>query len=248
MKWSQFPKLLRLKKKTGRLVVTTHYSPRVKLLISGVLVLALIVGGGVIYDRGLNMAGFESSLASRRLRELQDESKRFKDENAELRESLARAQRTLQMDQIAYQELERALNESARNIVKLREDLSFYKSILSPDSKITGLQIHSFNIERAAADNEYRYKLVLVQSLKHDQIVTGTCKLEISGTRDGAPAILHFPEGPGAPSRVNFKYFQDVEGVMKLPKNFKPQRIRASVVTGGASPQTVEQSYHWPQL
>ncbi len=248
MKWSHFPKLLMLKKKTGRLIVTTHYSPRVKLLIYGVLVLTLIVGGGMIYDYGLNNAGFESAQAAHRLRELQDELKRFKDENAELRESLARAQRTLQMDQIAYQELERALNESARNIVKLREDLSFYKSILSPDSKITGLQIHSFNIERAAADNEYRYKLVLVQSLKHDQIVTGTGKLEISGTQDGAPATLYFPEGSAAPIRVNFKYFQDVEGVMKLPKNFKPQRIRASVVTGGANPQTAEQTYHWPQL
>lgn len=237
-----------LKKKTGRLVVTTHYSPRIKLLIFGGLALALIVGGGMIYDYGLNMAGFETSLASRRLRELQDELRRFQGENAELRESLARAQRTLQMDQVAYQELERTLKESARNLVKLREDLSFYKSILSPDSKITGLQIHSFNIERAVVDNEFRYKLVLVQSLKHDQNVTGTGKLEITGTQDGDPATLFFPDGRDAPIRVNFKYFQDVEGVMKLPKNFKPQRIRASVVTGGASPQTVEQTYLWPPL
>ena len=248
MKWSQFPRLLMLKKKTGRLVVTTHYSPRLKLLIFGGLALALIVGGGMIYDYGLNMAGFETSLASRRLRELQDELKRFQGENAELRESLVRVQRTLQMDKVAYRELERALNESARNLVKLREDLSFYKSILSPDSKITGLQIHSFTIERPAADNEYRYKLVLVQSLKHDRNVTGTGKLEIVGTQDGAPAMLVFPEGRDAPIRVNFKYFQDIEGVMKLPKNFKPQRVRASVVTGGASPQTVEQSYLWPSL
>lgn len=237
-----------LKKKTGRLVVTSHYSPGFKLLVSGVLVLVLIVGGGIIYDYGLNMAGFESSQASRRQRDLQDELNRFKSENAELRESLARVERTLQMDRVAYQELERALGESARNIIKLREDLSFYKNILSPDSKVTGLQIHSFNIERAVADNEYRYKLVLVQSLKHDKNVVGICKLEISGTQDGAPAALSFPEGLDAPIRVNFKYFQDVEGVMKLPKNFKPQRIRASVVTSGSSPQTVEQTYHWPQL
>lgn len=248
MKWNKLLRLLMLKKKTGRLVVTTHYSPRLKLLLSGVLVLVLIVGGGMLYDYGLNMAGFESSLASRRLHELQDELKRLKGENGELRDSLARAQRTLQMNQVAYQELERALNESARSIVKLREELSFYKNILSPDSKIAGLQIHSLKVDRAVGDNEYRYKLVLVQSLKHDQMVTGTGRLEVSGTQDGAPAALYFPESPAAPIRINFKYFQDAEGAMRLPKNFKPQRIRAIVVTGAPSPQTVEQSYLWPPL
>jgi len=248
MKWSKLLKRLMLKKKTGELVVTRRYSAWLRLLIAGVLVLALIVGGGTIYDYGLNMAGFESSSASRRLHEQQDELKRLQGENAELRDSLVRAQRGLQMNQVAYQELERALNESALSIVKLREELSFYKTILSPESKITGLQIHSIKIERAAGDNEYRYKLVLVQSLKHEQTVTGNAKIEVSGTQDGAPATLVFPEGTAAPIRVNFRYFQDAEGVMRLPKNFKPQRLRASVVTGGASPQTVEQSYLWPSL
>ncbi len=247
MRWSQLVKLLRLRKKTGELVVTTRFPPWLKLFIVGLAVLGVIVGGGMLYDYGLNMAGFESSLASQRRNELQDELRRLQNENAELRDSLARAQRTLQMNQVAYQELERSLNESAGSIVKLRDELGFYKTILSADNKIAGLQIHSLKVERAGGDNEYRYKLVLVQSFKHDQTVTGTGRLEVSGTQDGAPAVLYFPEA-AAPIRVNFRYFQDSEGILKLPKNLKPQRIKAIIVTGGANPQTVEQSYPWPAL
>jgi hypothetical protein len=247
MKWSHWVKLFRLRKKTGELVVTTRFPPWLRLLVIGLAVLALVVGGGMIYDHGLNMAGFESSLATQRRNELQNDLRRLQNENAELRDSLARAQRTLQMNQVAYQELERALDESASSIVKLRDELSFYKTILSADNKIIGLQIHSLKIERASGDNEYRYKLVLVQSFKHDQSVTGSGRLEVSGSQDGAPAVLHFPE-TGAPIRINFKYFQDSEGVLKLPKSFKPQRIKAVIVTGGTNPQTVEQIYSWPVL
>ena len=247
MKWSQLVKLLRLRKKTGVLIVTTRFPSWLKLLVIALAVLALIVGGGMIYDYGLNMAGFESTTALQRRKELQDELRRLQNESAEMRDSLARAQRTLQMNQVAYQELERALNESSSSIVKLREEVSFYKTILSADNKISGLQIHSLKIERASGDNEYRYKLVLVQSFKHDQAVTGSARLEISGSQDGAPAVQNFPEA-AAPIRVNFRYFQDSEGVLKLPKSFKPQRIKAIIVTGGGNSQTIEQSYPWPAL
>lgn len=247
MKWKQLVKLLRLRKKTGELVVTTRLPPWLKLLAIALAVLVLMVGSGMIYDYGLNMAGFDSSTALHRRKELQDDLKRLQAENAELRDTLARAQRSLQMNQVAYQELERALNESAGSIVKLRDELGFYKTILSADNKISGLQIHSLKIDRAGADNEYRYKLVLVQSFKHDQSVIGSARLEVSGNQDGAPAVLHFPDAT-APIRVNFRYFQDSEGNLKLPKSFRPQRIKAIIVTSGGNPQTIEQSYPWPAL
>lgn len=247
MKWSQLVKLFRLRKKTGALVVTARFPPWLRLIVIGLALLALVVGSGMIYDYGLNMAGFESSQANQRRNELQDELRRLQRENAELRDALARAQRSLQMDQVAYQELERVLDESARSTNKLRDELSFYKTILSADSKIAGLQIHSFKIERAGGDNEHRYKLVLVQSLKHDQAATGYVRLEVSGTQDGAPMLLHFPEA-GAPNRINFRYFQDIEGTLKLPRSFKPQRIKVIAATGGPNSQTIEQSYTWSTL
>lgn len=85
--------------KTGELIVKPRYSPRVKLFIVGVIVVVLLVTGGVIYNHGLSMAGYERLSASRQQQDLQNQVARLQAESQSLREALARAERALQMDQ-----------------------------------------------------------------------------------------------------------------------------------------------------
>ena len=140
---SKLRSLLKLRNRTAELVIKRRYSPRVKLFIAGLVAILLIVTGGAIYNHGLNMAGFDKVSTFQRQQGLRDEMNRLKDDNQSLRESLARAQRALQMDQTAYQELDQALKDSAREILKLREELTFYRNIISPANKVGGLQIQS---------------------------------------------------------------------------------------------------------
>ncbi len=232
--------------KTGELVVKPRVAPRLKLLITGAAVTVLILGAGWIYNYGLSMAGFDRSSASRQQQKLETEIHQLRNDNQELREGLARAQRNLQMDQTAYQELERSLKASAQEIVKLREELNFYRNIISPADKKSGLRIQSLNIEPVGKSNEYRYKLVLIQALKHERTVYGQARFEISGTRAGETAVLHVPSTKERPINVNFKYFQDIEGKFALPKDFRPQQIKVNVMTRGGA-RTAEETYPWPQ-
>jgi hypothetical protein len=245
-------KLKRLfnKHRTSELIIKRRYSPRVKLFIAGLVVILLIVGSGALYTYGLTSAGFEKFSAFRRQSDLREEIKRLKDESLELRETLARAQRTLQMDQVAYQELDRSLKESAKEITKLREESSFYRNIISPTNKVGGLQIDKLNIERVAnpGDNQYRYKLVLIQALKHDHTVYGRARLDVQGVQDGRDVTLNFPAATDRPLNINFKYFQEFEGVMKLPRNFQPSGVKVSISTTAPVGQTLEQNYAWPKL
>lgn len=232
-------------------MVKRRYPPRVKLFVAGFIAVGLIVGSGAIYNHGLSMAGFDKMSASERQAGLKSELSRFKDENQELREALARAQRALQMDQTAYQELDQSLKDSAKEIVKLREELTFYRNIISPANKVSGLQIQNLHIERQGTDqskNEYRYKLVLVQALKHDRQIYGRAKLDISGMQAGEEVTLTYPTAAEKAINLNFKYFQDVEGALKLPANFKPLRVKVSVTTTGNDAQTIDQLYTWPRL
>lgn len=232
-------------------MVKRRYSPRVKLFVAGLIAVGLIIGSGAIYNHGLSMAGFDKMSAYQRQLGLKSELSRLQDENQELRESLARAQRALQMDQAAYQDLDQSLKDSAKEIVKLREELTFYRNIISPANKVSGLQIQGLHIERHGPDpskNEYRYKLVLVQALKHDRQIYGHARLAVSGMQAGEEVTLSYPTAAEKALAVNFKYFQDVEGVLKLPANFKPLRIKVSVTTTGNAAQTIDQLYTWPQL
>ncbi len=232
-------------KKPGELIIKQRYSPRIKLLLAVVAVLALLGSAGFIYNYGLNRAGFERQSAQETQQTLQDETLKLRDENRELQESLARAQRTIQMDQAAYQDLDKSLKASAQEIVKLREELNFYRNIISPADKKSGLRIQNLYIEPAGGANVYRYKLVLIQALKHERTIQGRAVLEISGIQVGEDALLRFPAANERPIQVNFKYFQDIEGKLELPRNFQPKRIKVYISNSDGS-SMAEATYAWP--
>jgi len=238
------------KYKTGELVIKRRYSPRTKLLVAGSVVLLLIVGAGAVFNYGLTTRGVDTFAVFERQSALRDEIRRLKDENLDLRETLARAQRTLQMDKVAYEDLQRKLESSSKDINKLREELSFYRNIISPPSKVGGLQVERLNIERVgqAADYVFRYKLVLLQALKHEHTIYGKVRIEVRGAQDGKDATLYFPAPGEKQHNLAFKYFQEFEGVMKLPRNFQPSGVKVSITTTSPASQTLEQNYGWPKL
>lgn len=235
------------RRKTADVVVKPRYAPTTKLLIAGGIAVAIVASAVFIYNYGLNMAGFERDSAVRAHEKLEQESRQLRDESQQLREALARAQRTIQMDQAAYQELDKSLKGSAQEIVRLREEVNFYRNIISPTDKKSGLRIQNLYIVPAGGVNQYRYKLVLIQALKHERAISGQVSFEISGMQAGQDTVLKFPKPTERPIYVNLKYFQDIEGKVELPRNFQPQRIRISITTPGGG-QPIEASYAWPQV
>lgn len=233
--------------KHGDLVIKARYSPRVKLLLAVIVVVTALVSAGLIYNYGLNRAGFERQSAEEAQQALHDDTRKLHDENQDLRESLARSQRTIQMDQAAYQDLDKSLKASAQEIVKLREELNFYRNIISPADKKSGLRIQSLYIEPIGNTNQFRYKLVLIQALKHELTIQGRAVFEITGMQVGEDTVLQFPNANERPVVVNFKYFQDIEGKLILPRNFQPKRVKISILSAGGTPM-VEATYAWPQV
>jgi hypothetical protein len=233
--------------RTSELIVKPAYSPRFKLTVIGII--ATIVAGAAwgIYTYGLTTAGFDILSASRKQGDLKRSINKLVDENQELRESLARAQRSLQMDQVAYQELDDSLKKSAREIVKLKEEIGFYRAILSPDNKAAGLHIQSMKVEPVNNPGIYRYKLVVIQALKHDRNIYGNAEFEVRGLQGGAQKVLRFPEANKRQISVNFKYYQDIEGEFNIPLNFTPNTVTVKVVSRGQGAKTVEKEYPWPR-
>src|SRR3990170_2027595 len=232
--------------KPGELVIKPRYSPRIKLLLAVIAAVVLLVSAGLIYNYGLNRAGFERQSADQTQQTLQDEMRKLRNENHELQESLARAQRTIQMDQAAYQDLDKSLKASAQEIVKLREELNFYRNIISPSDNKSGLRIQNLLIEPTGTANRYRYKIVLIQALKHEQTIIGSASLEIVGAQGGQDSTLAVPAAGEQSIKVNLKYFQDIEGEFDLPRNFKPRRVKVNVKPT-SSGEAIEESYAWPQ-
>jgi hypothetical protein len=237
---------MRKRNRTSELVVKPRQPFRTKLIaaLSGVVVTLLVVAG--VYRYGLQRAGFEVGLASQEQSRLKDQIDQLTKENQNLQEKLARAQRSQQMNQTAYAEVNQTLKQSAQEALKLREEISFYKNILSPADKIPGIRVQSLEIKPGDGDAQYHYKLVVIQALKHDHNIRGSAHFEISGLQAGKDIVLEFPGRKGKRIGFNFKYFQDIEGDIQLPAAFEPHQIKVTVKTVGRRGKTIEKEYPWP--
>src|SRR5687767_4532837 len=166
-----FRRIFRRHKTTGAVVIKRHLAPRTKLLVIGSIGIVVIGAVVFVYDHGLSMAGFERALAARLQQRLEQENSGLRDENLQLREALARAERTVQIAQVSYEDLAKKLENSDQDNIKLREEVNFYRNIISPADKRGGLRVQSLDIQSTGSGSTYRYKLVLIQALKHERSI-----------------------------------------------------------------------------
>lgn len=159
--------------------------------------------------------------------------------------SLVRVNRQLQIDQTAYRELRRELEASNRQITELAGELKFYRSIISPADGRSGVRIQEFDLQPSGADHEYRYRLILIQALEHDESVRGAVRFEITGTQDGESRTIHSPSGAGESIPAEFRYFQNFVGTFTFPAGFMPAEVK--VIFESDDDVAVQHTYPWPE-
>jgi len=213
----------------------------VQLLAFASAAALLVFTGFGLYSRGLSMAGFDRSAAVVQQQRDAQQLSQLQAENRTLRQSLAIAERSVQMDQAAYQSLNASLKRSAQAITKLEEHVDLYREVLSPRVPIQGVTIERLNL-RHMSDGRYRYTLILVQPLDTRAVANGSLRFVINGLSGGAPMTLQIPSNVDKPIAVSFKYFQDIEGVLDLPPGFSPERIDVELRTQG---RPIQKTFNW---
>lgn len=237
------------------LVVKSHNPWRARI-IGGVALLLAIVGGYQLYKLGLVSGGYKQASAKQSQGELTARVMNLEEENAELRSQLALFEASREVDRVAYGQVEDSLSDLQDEIQKQREDLGFYKGIVSPEDGVSGLRIQSFRIRQGGDGNRYRIRLVLVQAMKHDRPIAGVVDLLLNGAREGRPVTYRLMdlsptyEGEGgvdgeAQIAFDFKYFQDFEHDVVIPDGFVPERVDVEVHPRGRTAQEIRESFYW---
>ena len=167
-----------------------------------------------------------------------------------LREKVARLERRRQVDTETYHEMDLEMRRIQDRILALREEVMFYRRIMSAD-RGQGLSIQTLTIKPEGAGERYHFELVLTRTIDNNEVAEGTVALIISGERGGRPAelshesVAEFGEGP---LEFSFKYFQRIEGLLSLPPGFVPRHVFVRVDVKGRKPSRVEQSFEWPEV
>ncbi|MCG8435755.1 MAG: hypothetical protein MJA83_17165 [Gammaproteobacteria bacterium] len=230
-----------------KLVVKPH-----RPLKAGIFWLAaalLVIGGGYgAFEYGRYRSGFDLFASQQVAAELASQLEQSREESRGLREQVALLERSRAIDAEAREQVQGNLAVLQSEILELREELAFYRGIVSPEDARSGLKIQAFRLQQGAGERIYHYQLVLIQAIKHDRRVSGAIDLVIHGVRDGQPASLALPElSPELDDRLNysFKYFQDFEGDIFLPDDFVPGRVEVTVLPRGRERDAIRESFDW---
>lgn len=232
----------------SRLIVKPHQPWRVRL-ITALVVLGALASGWGLFEYGRVRGGYNRLEAGAERGRLLDQVADQEDAIRRLRENQVVLERTREVEREAYSLLENTVSSLQDEILELKEELAFYRGIVSPDDGSEGLRLQSFKLETGLAERTWRYKLVLTQVLKNDTVASGKVTMTVEGTQDGVPHQLPLKDvvisGDGEPA-FRFKYFQDLEGEFELPAGFQPATMSVVVDPRGRKRRRLEESYDWP--
>lgn len=141
---------------------------------------------------------------------------------------------------------------------RLREEVTFYKSLMAPGSDAEGLRVAELEILPTEAANEFNFEILLTQVALRRRYIAGDLRIDVIGQSAGGPASSGVFQGDVVlsltdlsdintyPLKFRFRYFQDLAGRIALPQDFLPKTVRVSAIQKGESP--VEATFAWPEL
>ncbi len=241
-----------------RIVITTDQPARRRVLV-GVAVVALLLGafGLYRYTRATTVSDFAAATSER---------DRLIEERRQLTRDLraARAQAEALRDQVAYLSRSQEIDGSACKAVKqsltqlqaessdLREQLAFYRGIVSPQESQAGVRVYEFRVSKLKTPaNSYRYDLVFIQPVRSEKRVGGSADLSIEGLRNGQKQTLKLSELSVDGTRnllFSFKYFEEFSGQLRFPEGFRPLRATVALQPAGEGQPPIEDEYEWAKI
>jgi hypothetical protein len=186
-----------------------------------------------MFDAGQRLAGFDKDTSQRQVAELTEAKQQLTEENGKMRVSLTELERQAQIDKSSQTEITKTLTQLQDENANLKEDLAFFRSIMSTSASPDGLSVYNFKLDTDSSANEYRYRMMIMQGGQRENDFRGRVQLVLNVITNGVPAVVTIPEGDKdktAGLDVNFKYYQRVEGRFKLGEGTKIKSTQVRVL------------------
>lgn len=206
--------------------------------------LAALVGGmwwwG--YDFGQLFSGFNRGEMKDRIAALETENAKLRDEAAGARSHFAALESDIAITRGAQASLAHQNAELAQENAGMKEELAFLQKLVSDSSKQAAMTVQALTAEAEATDR-WHYGILLVRGGNPRDEFEGHVTLQ---------ATLAVPDGEGGPARtttvnlpadqpdlaapltLKFKYYQRVEGSIRVPPGARLTALTAHVLENGA--------------
>jgi hypothetical protein len=230
--------------------IITIQRPALWLLSFVAIVCMILILLWVSFEYGRKVAGYDSADSGAYIEQLQAQ---LEESQAEIIESNRRAtmlERNSQIDDDASGQLKDTLAQAQNEVLELKKELTFYKSIVSPEQGNRSLAIQTIQLKQNE-EGGYYYKIMVSQRGQNSQFARGTIEVSIEGVKKGQPVTLQLAEVSKEiknPLKFGFKYFQNFEGVLTLPEAFQPDSLNIKVIPTTGKIKTVDEQFAWSDL
>lgn len=227
-------------------LVVHERDPIKRGLLIALIVFVTMASGYLLYDYGHSRSDYDFTSLQVQRGELQDEINRLLSMMENTRDELVADRRSMEIEKLAYAEVNSSLGILQAEILELKEEVAFYRSIVAPRESSRGLRIQKFDIIETGQENNFRYKLVLTQVIKNTRVTRGSVIMHVEGVDGDKSQQINLTSLSAKGQKkldFRFKYFQSFEGDLVLPKDFIPSRVHVKVTSNRVS---LEKTFAWP--
>lgn len=236
-------------------MMVVAYRPWLRVVIFCFVMAALTAAGWASYFVGLKNGQSQQSVAisdSDRLQQellsMQQELVVNQQESKDLSQEVANLKLGSVVDRKSSEDVRAEVIDLKGQIATLKEDISFYRGLMSPTDNKSGLTIGSLNVISTGFARHYEYKLVVQQLATRHKMLRGHLSFRIFGRQLDQLVSLSLKDVSDSVSldriKLRFKYFQTVQGRLVLPEGFEPERIE--LVASSEDPSVeVKKKFGW---
>ncbi len=217
---------------------STYLNPKVLLLITLLILMALVAGLYLGRSHALTTIANDPLTTANLLSEIN-----------ELREQIDSAQKKLEVQRTreevavgALEMLRREMAEQREQVVELEHSLRFYRGLMAKGDVEDGLSLRLPEIVPGSEEGQYAFRFVLQQQARKHKLVTGELAVNVDGVRLGEEVSYDLVDLSTQLTMqavpLSFRYFQAVDGELILPEGFEPRGI--SVAVHIEKPQSAE--------
>lgn len=186
-------------------------------LVLSAFLLGLLLGGSLYWH------------AKRDISEKQDEIERVVEDKKQILRNLAAAEVEARVLRSSQANLKQTLEEREKTIAEQETSLEFYRQLMVVEDKKEGLTLNSYTVVPADRPHSYHFRFTFVQYAKQHMMLKALVNIRLEGREQEKMAVYYLRDllleaDPGF-GRLEFKYFQVLEGEMVLPAGFVPELI-----------------------
>lgn len=232
-----------------QLMAVVPYRPKYRVFVSLLGLVLLLVAMLAAYFAGDFFASKSYSISATENVLLREKLFASQTELEQLRGQLTVVGRTSEMDQTAAKEIQLTVNQLRQRVTQLEQDIMFYRQVMSPEAAQSGVIIAELSLYPTSTPRLYRYKAVFRQAGTGDDMLEGSVSISLLGVLGGEETTIPvediFQGEEGFVGKLGFRYFQNLEGEIRIPEEFSPLRVVIDAESHSPAENVTSRMFNW---